>query len=185
MRLTHKMMIVFGLSISLVVSGCAAGNNADAQKSSSESYEQERIQRFTVGYCEFVNDLTVASSYFYTVINSGMSFSTGNLYAGSWVYRIGEMLKINKLESTPEGKWIAGYAAFFEDLDTKLKDSDIRPSKKELGKLRALVQALESQTTGFKKWDACSSSYELSLEDMQSQLDANESFQDFLDNQKK
>jgi hypothetical protein len=177
--------VISVITLSLGMTSCGSGNSESSKKAEPSAFEQEQIKRFTEGYCEFVNDLTVASGFFYTVMNSGMSFRRGDLYAGSWVHRIGEMLKINKLESTPEGTWIAGYAAYFENLDTKFKESDIRPTKEELGKLGALVQTLQSQSSGFAKWDACSSSYEPSTEDLEALLEANEKYKDFIANPKK
>ena len=179
------MLVVSLITLSFGMTSCGSENAGSSKNSAASSYEEERIARYTEGYCEFVNDLTVASGFFYTVMNSGMTFRTGDLYAGSWIYRIGEMLKINKLEATPEGVWIADYAAYFENIDTKLKDSGIRPSKEELGKLGALVQTLQSQSSGYTKWDSCSSSFEPSTEDLEALLDANGKYKDFVANPKK
>lgn len=181
-----KRIVSFLLTIVVLGATTSCGQSAEEkQKLQSAAFEAEQLARFTTGYCEFVNDLTVASGFFYSVMHSGMSFSRGELYAGSWVYRIGEMLKINKLQETPEGKWIAAYAAYFEDLDTNFKENDVRPTRIELAKLGALVGTLQSQNTGFKKWDACSSDYAPTTAENEALLDSINKYKDFIENPKK
>jgi hypothetical protein len=182
----NKCILVVILAPTLfLTTACGSNPASDGTASSDSQYERERVARFTDGYCEFVNDLTNSSGLFYSVMNSGMAFTKGQLYSGSWTYRIGEMLKINNLTGTPEGDWISGYADYFETLDTKFKENDVRPTKVELGKLGALVSALQSQKTGFPKWDACSSEYQPSTAEMKSLIEANSTYKDFLENPKK
>ena len=184
MRNSKFFSLLLAFTLLGVTTSC--GQSAEVKaKAQSDSYEAERVERFTKNYCEFVNDLTVSSGFFYTVMHSGMPFRKGDLYAGSWVYRIGEMLKINQLEDTPEGKWIAAYAAYFENLNTKFKETDERPTKVELAKLGALVGTLQSQSTGFKKWDACSSDFEPTTAENKALLESMNNYKDFIENPSK
>lgn len=170
----------------LLLSGCGASTSSNqSQSASDDAYEQETKARFTEGYCEFVNDLTTSSSFFWHVFRDGTGSTgvrKGEFYSGSWVYRIGKMLEYNEMENSPDGKWIMGYAAYFEALDSKFKKQDIRPTKVELGKLGALVSALQSQTTGYPKWDSCEDSYTPTTEEMKSLLESTNSYKEFLEN---
>ena len=184
----RRMLKVFGslAILGLALSGCgASGSTNQSQASSDDAFELERKVKYTEGYCDYVNDLTTASSFFWHFFRDGTGGAVvrkGDFYAGSWVYRIGEMLKFNEMEDTPAGKWIMGYAKYFEALDTKFKEQDIQPTKEELGKLGALLSALQSQTTGYPKWDACKDSYEPTTEEIQGLLDSINSYRDFLEN---
>jgi hypothetical protein len=172
--------------LGLLLSGCgASGGSTQNQTMSDEAFELERKIKYTEGYCDYVNDLTTASSFFWYFFKYGSGGSVvrkGDFYAGSWVYRIGEMLKFNEMENTPAGNWIMGYAEYFENLDTKFKEKDIQPTREELGKLGALLSALQSQSTGYPKWDSCDDSYTPTADEMKGLLDSMNSYKDFLAN---
>ncbi len=169
----------------LLLSGCGStGLSGQSEAMSDDAFEQERKIKYTEGYCDYVNDLTTSSSFFWHFFKYGSGGSTvrsGDFYSGSWVYRIGEMLRFNEMEGTPAGQWIMGYAEYFEDLDTKFKEKDIRPSNEEIGKLGALVAALQSQSTGYPKWDSCDDTYTPTAEELKGLLDSMNSYKEFLE----
>jgi hypothetical protein len=188
MRLPKVFQLATSILLVAMLTSCGgATGSSSSSAASDDAFEQERKLKYTKNYCDYVNDLTQSSGFFWQVFYHGtgnMTVRKGDFYAGSWVYRIGEMLRFNELENTPEGDWIMGYAEYFESLDTKFQKSDINPSKEELGKLGALVATLQSQKSGFAKWDACTSEYIPSTQDAEAFLESINSYREFLENPK-